>query len=116
MKQLDKIKSLQSALKTMEEKKEIRDYLECRRMINSLRAEIKNSVMNELIIKPNGFGFRRSFKSWSDVNLIDAQSDCKQVRGVLRGDKKLANIVVSHVSPSQRDATANFSIKGWIGK
>ena len=116
MKQLDKLKSLQSALKTMETQ-EVRDYLECKRMINALKAEVKNSVVNELIIKPQGFGIPRTFKSWCDANLIDAHvtKDRKQVRGVLKGSVQLADIMVSHVSPSERKATANFSIKGWVG-
>ena len=53
-----------------------------------------------------------------DINTLAKESEVieKQENTNDVDTKKLANIVVSHVSPSQRDATANFSIKGWIGK
>ena len=115
MKQLDQLKSLQSALKTLETQ-EVRDYLECKRMIDALRSEVRKDVCNQLIVKPNGFGIPRTFKPWAEVNLIDAHvtKDRKQVRGILKGDKELADILISHKPPMETRASAQFKINGWV--
>jgi len=115
MKQLDQLKSLQSALKTLETQ-EVRDYLECKRMIDALRSEVRKDVCSQLILKPNGFGIPRTFKPWSEINLIDAHitKDRKQVRGILKGDKELADILISHRTPPVSRPSAQFKINGWV--
>jgi len=115
MKQLDQLKSLQSALKTLETQ-EVRDYLECKRMIDALRSEVRKDVCSQLILKDNGFGIPRTFKPWSEINLIDAHitKDRKQVRGILKGDKELADILISHRTPPVSRPSAQFKINGWV--
>ena len=114
MKQLDKIKSLQDQLVEMETK-EIREYLEVKKTIDALRGEVKKEMTSQLIIKPNGFGIPKTMKSWTESNMIDAlvSKDKKTVSGIIKGDKSLALVRLSHRSPFEVKASTMLKIVGW---
>tara|TARA_B100000902_G_scaffold85107_1_gene89466 strand:- start:182 stop:532 length:351 start_codon:yes stop_codon:yes gene_type:complete len=115
MKQVDKLKSLQDKLVAMETK-EVREYLEVKKTIDALRSSIKKEMVDQVIIKPNGIGIPRTFKSWSEVNMVDAtvSPDRKAVRGFLKGDKEMALVYLSHRKAYQVKANTMLSIKGWV--
>ena len=114
MKQLDKIKSLQDQLVAMETK-EVREYLEVKKTIDALRSEVRKEMTSQLIIKPNGFGIPKTMKSWTESNMIDAlvSKDRKSVSGVIKGNKALALVKLSHRSPFEVKASAMLTIVGW---
>jgi hypothetical protein len=114
MKPLDKIKSLQDQLVAMETK-EIRKYLEVKKTIDALRSEVRKEMTSQLIIKPNGFGIPKTMKSWTDSNMIDAlvSKDRKSVSGVIKGNKALALVKLSHRSPFEVKASTMLKIVGW---
>ena len=68
-------------------------------------------------MKDQGFGVPRTFKHWSDVNMVDAiiTKDRKQVIGILKGDKVMADIRLQHFAPREVKAYSSLVIKGWVG-
>lgn len=117
MKQLDKVKALTQRQEELFKVEQVREYLENDRMIKGLRSSIRDEIKNNLIMKDQSFGVPRTFKHWSDVNMIDATitKDRKQVIGILKGGKSQANIRLQHYSPKEVKAYSALIIKGWVG-
>ena len=115
--QLDKVKALTQRQQELSQVKQVREYLENDRIIKGLKSSIKGEITNNLIMKDQSFGVPRTFKSWSEVNMIDGHitKDRKQVIGTLKGDKSKANIRLQHYSPKEVKAYSALIIKGWVG-
>ena len=117
MKKLDQIKKLTQRQQKLSQIEQVREYLENDRIIKGLKSSIRGEINNNLIMKDQGFGVPRTFKHWSDVNMIDATitKDRKQVIGVLKGEKVMADIRLQHYSPKEIKAYSSLVIKGWVG-
>ena len=117
MKQLDKVKALTQRQQELSQVEQVREYLENDRMIKGLRSYIRDEIRNNLTMKDQSFGVPRTFKDWSEVNMIDGHvtKDRKQVIGILKGDKSQADIRLQHYSPKQVKAYSALIIKGWVG-
>ena len=117
MKKLDQIKQLTQHHLKLSRTEEVRDFLECDKILKQLKSEVRREINNNLIMKDQGFGVPRTFKHWSDVNMIDATitKDRKQVIGVLKGEKVMADIRLQHYSPKEIKAYSSLVIKGWVG-
>ena len=117
MKKLDQIKQLTQHHLKLSRTEEVRDFLECDKILNQLKSEVRREINSNLIMKDQGFGVPRTFKHWSDVNMIDATitKDRKQVIGVLKGEKVMADIRLQHYSPKEIKAYSSLVIKGWVG-
>ena len=72
MKKLDQINQLTQHQLKLSRTQEVRDFLECDKILKQLKSEIRSEINNNLIMKDQGFGVPRTFKHWSDVNMIDA--------------------------------------------
>ena len=117
MKKLDQIKKLTQRQQKLSQIEQVREYLENDRIIKGLKSSIRGEINSNLIMKDQGFGVPRTFKHWSDVNMIDATitKDRKQVIGVLKGEKAMADIRLQHYSPKEIKAYSSLVIKGWVG-
>ena len=117
MKKLDQIKKLTQHHLKLSRTEEVRDFLECDKILKQLKSEVRREINSNLIMKDQGFGVPRTFKHWSDVNMIDATitKDRKQVIGVLKGEKVMADIRLQHYSPKEIKAYSSLVIKGWVG-
>jgi hypothetical protein len=117
MKQLDKVKALTQRQQELSQVEQVREYLENDRMIKGLRSYIRDEIKNNVIMKDQSFGVPRTFKDWSEVNMIDGHvtKDRKQVIGILKGEKSQADIRLQHYSPKQVKAYSALIIKGWVG-
>ena len=117
MKQLDQIKKLTQLKAKLSCSEDVRKYIEVERELNSLKSVVRGEIVSNLIIKPSGFGIPKTFKSWTEANMVDAHitKDRKQVIGILKGDKVLADIRLQHFAPKEVKAYSAFSIKGWVG-
>ena len=115
--QLDKVKALTERQRYLSQVEQVREYLENDRIIKGLKSSIKGEITNNLIMKDQGFGVPRTFKGWSEVNMIDGHitKDRKQVIGILKGDKSQADIRLQHYSPKEVKAYSALTIKGWVG-
>ena len=117
MKKLDQINQLTQHQLKLSRTQEVRDFLECDKILKQLKSEIRSEINNNLIMKDQGFGVPRTFKHWSDVNMVDATitKDRKQVIGILKGDKVMADIRLQHFAPREVKAYSSLVIKGWVG-
>ena len=117
MKKLDQINQLTQHQLKLSRTQEVRDFLECDKILKQLKSEVRREINNNLIMKNQGFGVPRTFKHWSDVNMIDATitKDRKQVIGILKGEKVMADIRLQHYSPKEIKAYSSLVIKGWVG-
>ena len=117
MKKLDQINQLTQHQLKLSRTQEVRDFLECDKILKQLKSEVRREINNNLIMKDQGFGVPRTFKHWSDVNMIDATitKDRKQVIGILKGEKVMADIRLQHYSPKEIKAYSSLVIKGWVG-
>ena len=88
MKKLDQINQLTQHQLKLSRTQEVRDFLECDKILKQLKSEVRREINNNLIMKDHGFGVPRTFKHWSDVNMVDATitKDRKPVIGSLKGD------------------------------
>ena len=89
--------------------------IEVKKTIDALRGEVKKEMTSQLIIKPNGFGIPKTMKSWTESNMIDAlvSKDRKSVSGIIKGNKSLALVRLSHRSPFEVKASTMLKIVGW---
>ena len=117
MKKLDQINQLTQHQLKLSRTQEVKDFLECDKILKQLKSEVRREINNNLIMKNQGFGVPRTFKHWSDVNMIDATitKDRKQVIGILKGEKVMADIRLQHYSPKEIKAYSSLVIKGWVG-
>ena len=117
-KQLDQIKKLTQLKAELSYSEDVKNYIEAEKQLNSLKSVVRGEIASNLIIKPSGFGIPKTFKSWTDANMVDAHitKDRKQVIGILKGDKVLADVRLQHFAPKEVKAYSAFSIKGWVGK
>ena len=117
MKKLDQINQLTKHQLKLSRTQEVKDFLECDKILKQLKSEVRREINNNLIMKDQGFGVPRTFKHWSDVNMIDATitKDRKQVIGILKGEKVMADIRLQHYSPKEIKAYSSLVIKGWVG-
>ena len=117
MRKLDQIKKLTQRHLKLSRTEEVRDFVECDKILKQLKSEVRREINSNLIMKDQGFGVPRTFKHWSDVNMIDATitKDRKQVIGVLKGEKVMADIRLQHYSPKEIKAYSSLVIKGWVG-
>ena len=115
--QLDKVKALTQRQQELSQVEQVREYLENDRIIKGLKSSIRDEIKNNLIMKDQSFGVPRTFKSWSEVNMIYGRltKDKKQVTGILKGKNSLADIRLQHYSPKEVKAYSALTIKGWVG-
>ena len=117
MKQLDLIKKLTQLKAELSHSEDVKKYIEVERELNSLKSVVRGEIVSNLIIKDQGFGIPRTFKSWTEANMVDAHitKDRKQVMGILKGDNALADIKLQHCPPKEVKAYSALTIKGWVG-
>jgi len=115
MKQLDTIKSLQDNLVALSQEPKVIAYLETKKTIDSLKSTIRKSMIEHLIVKPNGFGQRKTLKSFQDVEMVNANmsKDKRVFQGVLKGDNEQAYIKLSHRLPYEVKPTSILRIEQW---
>tara|TARA_R100000781_G_scaffold101400_1_gene64897 strand:+ start:190 stop:549 length:360 start_codon:yes stop_codon:yes gene_type:complete len=113
LKQLDQIKSLDEKLRALGEVPEVKEFLEINKMVSSLRASVRNEILNHLILKDNGLGVRQTLKPFIEDNIIDAHlsKDKKTFSGVLKGNKSMATFKLSHRSPYEIKASSMLKIE-----
>ena len=115
MKQLDTIKSLQDNLVALSQEPKVIAYLETKKTIDSLKSTIRKAMIEHFIIKPNGFGQRKTLKSFQDVEMVNANmsKDKRVFQGVLKGDNEQAYIKLSHRLPYEVKPTSILRIEQW---
>ena len=115
LKQLDTIKSLQDNLVALSQEPKVIAYLETKKTIDYLKSTIRKAMIEHLIIKPNGFGQRKTLKSFQDVEMVNANmsKDKRVFQGVLKGDNEQAYIKLSHRLPYEVKPTSILRIEQW---
>jgi len=115
IKQLDTIKSLQDYLVALSLEPKVIAYLETKKTIDSLKSTIKKSITEHMIVKPNGFGQRKTFKTFQEVEMVNADmsKDRKLFQGVIRGDNEEAYIKLTHRSSYEVKPTSILRIEQW---
>tara|TARA_R110000765_G_scaffold60126_1_gene116327 strand:+ start:165 stop:518 length:354 start_codon:yes stop_codon:yes gene_type:complete len=115
MKQLDTIKSLQDYLVALSLEPKVIAYLETKKTIDSLKSTIKKSIIDHMIVKPNCFGQRKTFKTFQEVEMVNADmsKDRKLFQGVIKGDNEEAYIKLTHRSSYEVKPTSILRIEQW---
>ena len=115
LKQLDTIKSLQDNLVALSQDPKVIAYLETKKTMDSLKSIIKKSITEHMIVRPDCFGQRKTFKTFQDVEMCnpDMSKDKKLFQGVLRGDNNEAYIKLSHRSSYEVKPTSILRIEQW---
>ena len=114
LKQLDTIKSLQDNLVALSQEPKVIAYLETKKTIDSLKSTIKKSIIDHMIVKPNGFGQRKTFKTFQGTMVnADMSKDRKLFQGVIRGENEEAYIKLIHRSSYEVKPTSILRIEQW---
>ena len=115
MKQLDTIKSLQDKLVALSQEPKVIAYLETKRAIDSLKSTIKKSIIEHMIVRPECFGQRKTFKTFQEVEMYntDMSKDKRLFQGVIRGVNNEAYIKLSHRSSYEVKPTSILRIDQW---
>ena len=115
LKQLDTIKSLQGKLVALSHDSQVIAFLETKKTIDSLKSTIKKSIIEHMIVKPHNFGQRKTFKTFQEVEMINADmsKDKRLFQGVLKGDNEQAYIKLSHRSSYEVKPTSILRIEQW---
>jgi len=114
-KQLDTIGILQNKLVVLSHNPQVIEYLETKKTIDSLKSIVKKSIIEHMIVKPNGFGQRATLKSFEEVAMLNSNmsKDRKLFQGVLKGEKYQAYIKLSHRSSYEVKPTSILRIDQW---
>ena len=114
-KQLDTIGILQNKLVVLSHNPQVIEYLETKKTIDSLKSIVKKSIIEHMIVKPNGFGQRASLKTFQEVEMINADmsKDRKLFQGVIKGENEEAYIKLSHRSSYEVKPTSILRIEQW---
>ena len=115
LKQLDTIGLLQNKLVVLSHNPQVIEYLETKKAIDSLKSIVKKSIIEHMIIRPECFGQRKTFKTFQDVEMCnpDMSKDKKLFQGVLRGVNNEAYIKLSHRSSYEVKPTSILRIEQW---
>ena len=115
LKQLDTIGLLQNKLVVLSHNPQVIEYLETKKAIDSLKSIVKKSIIEHMIVKPNGFGQRASLKTWEQAEMINPNmsKDKRLFQGVLKGEKTQAYIKLSHRSSYEVKPTSILRIDQW---
>ena len=113
LKQLDQCRKIQLRLESMEMSKEIRDYLELKKVHDALRSALKQEPNSHVFAKQNGLGIRQSLKTCESLIGLDLSNDKRTLRGIMQGEKVDAHFTLTHRKPSIVQATTIFRIQGW---
>ena len=115
LKQLDTIGILQNKLVVLSHNPQVIEYLETKKAVDSLKSIVKKSIIEHMIVKPNGFGQRATLKSFEEVAMLNSNmsKDRKLFQGVLRGEKYQAYIKLSHRSSYEVKPTSILRIDQW---
>ena len=114
-KQLDTIGILQNKLVVLSHNPQVIEYLETKKAVDSLKSIVKKSIIEHMIVKPNGFGQRATLKSFEEVAMLNSNmsKDRKLFQGVLKGEKYQAYIKLSHRSSYEVKPTSILRIDQW---
>ena len=115
LKQLDTIKILQDKLVGLSHNPQVIEYLETKKGVDSLKSIVKKSIIEHMIIRPECFGQRKTFKTFQDVEMCnpDMSKDKRLFQGVIRGVNNEAYIKLSHRSSYEVKPTSILKIDEW---
>jgi len=115
LKQLDTIGILQNKLVVLSHNPQVIEYLETKKTVDSLKSIVKKSIIEHMIVKPNGFGQRATLKSFEEVSMLNSKmsKDRKLYQGALKGEKYQAYIKLSHRSSYEVKPTSILRIDQW---
>ena len=115
LKQLDTIGILQNKQYVLSHNPQVIEYLETNKAIDSLKSIVKKSIIEHMIIRPECFGQRKTFKTFQEVEMYntDMSKDKRLFQGVLKGEKTQAYIKLSHRSSYEVKPTSILRIDQW---
>ena len=115
LKQLDTIGILQNKLVVLSHNPQVIEYLETKKTVDSLKSIVKKSIIEHMIVKPNGIGQRATLKSFEEVSMLNSKmsKDRKLFQGVIRGDNEEAYIKLTHRSSYEVKPTSILRIEQW---
>ena len=113
LKQLDQCRKIQLRIESMEMNKDIRDYIELKKVHDALRSALRQEPNSHVFAKENGLGIRQSLKTCESLIGLDLSKDKRTLRGVMQGEKVDAHFTLRHRKPFLVEANTIFRIEGW---
>jgi hypothetical protein len=113
LKQLDKCREIQLRIESMETNKDIRNYIELKKVHDALRSSLRQEPNSHVFAKENSLGIRQSLKTCESLIGLDLSNDKRTLRGIMQGEKVNAHFTLTHRKPSIVQATTIFRIQGW---
>ena len=110
-KQLDYIKKLENEILALETKPDVKAYLEKKKLRDQLKALIKKYILSHLLVRPENFGFRKSFNGLLTNPYIS--DDKKTIRGELRGDKNEVYLKLRHKESYSIKPSSILTFQQW---
>ena len=110
-KQLDYIKKLENEILALETSLEVKAYLEKKKLRNELKALIKKYILSHLLVRPQKFGFKKSFNGLLTNPYIS--DDKKTIRGELRGNKNEVYLKLRHKESYSIKPSSILTFEQW---
>jgi hypothetical protein len=112
LKQLDKCREIQLRIESMETNKDIRDYIELKKVHDALRSSLRQEPNSHVFAKENSLGIRQSLKTCESLIGLDLSNDKRTLRGIMQGEKVNAHFTLTHRKPFIVQATPSLEFKG----
>jgi hypothetical protein len=113
MNQLDALKRLGLKERKLSKSTDVIEYLETIRIKNSLMKSIREQVKSQLLITDDSLKKLPTMKHWSEVSDTRIDSDKKKLSCILKGDKVIADLTISHRKSYEVKPTISMKIDNY---
>tara|TARA_R110000787_G_scaffold73561_1_gene163978 strand:+ start:356 stop:724 length:369 start_codon:yes stop_codon:yes gene_type:complete len=113
MNQLDALKRLGLKERKLSKSTDVIEYLETIRIKNSLMKSIREQVKGQLLITDDSLKKLPTMKHWSEVSDTRIDSDKKKLSCILKGDKVIADLTISHRKSYEVKPTISMKIDNY---
>ena len=113
MNQLDALKRLGLKERKLSKSTDVIEYLETIRIKNSLMKSIREQVKGQLLITDDSLKKLPTMKHWSEVSDTRIDSDKKKLSCILKGDKVIADLTISHRKSYKVKPTISMKIDNY---